>query len=93
MINQTNDQATIRIELRYNETDLPIDLTADDRQASLNGESGGGYISIADRRVRTNESGVVVVTVNQPGFYTARYHPETWLVANRAYVSDTATAR
>ncbi|KAB1198970.1 hypothetical protein GJR99_11915 [Haloferax sp. MBLA0078] len=93
VINQTNDDATIRLELRDNETGSPIDLTTDDRRASLNGEPGGGYITIADRRVRTNESGVAIVTVDQPGIYTARYHPGAWLVANPAYVSDTATAR
>lgn len=93
VIDQTNDQATIRVELRDNETGTPIDLTADERQGTLNGEPGGGYITIADQQVRTNESGVAVVTVGQPGFYTARYHPSTWLVANPAYVSDTATAR
>ncbi|WP_244661355.1 hypothetical protein [Haloferax gibbonsii] len=93
VIDRTNDQATIRVELQDNETGTPIDLTADERQGTLNGEPGGGYITIADQQVRTNESSVAIVTVDQPGFYTARYHPSTWLVANPAYVSDTATAR
>ncbi|WP_188148464.1 hypothetical protein [Haloferax sp. AS1] len=93
VVSQTTDQATIHIELRDTETGSPIDLTADDRHGSLNGESGGGYLTVADQRVRTNESGVAVVTIDQPGIYTARYHPGTWLVANPAYVSDTATVR
>ncbi|WP_148415034.1 hypothetical protein [Haloferax sp. KTX1] len=93
VVTQTNEQATVHIELQDTETGTPIDLTADERQVSLNGESGGGYITIADQRVRTNESGVAVVSIDQPGVYTARYHPGTWLVANPAYVSDTATVR
>ena len=93
VVSQTTDQATIHIELRDTETGSPIDLTADERHGSLNGESGGGYLTVADQRVRTNESGIAVVTIDQPGIYTARYHPGTWLVANPAYVSDTATVR
>ncbi|WP_170076704.1 hypothetical protein [Haloferax volcanii] len=93
VVSQTNEQATVHIELRDTATGSPIDLTADERHVSLNGESGGGYIAIADQRVRTNESGVAVVTIDQPGVYTARYHPGTWLVATPAYVSDTATVR
>jgi hypothetical protein len=52
-----------------------------------------GYISIAGQQVETNASGVATVTVDDPGIYTARYNPGSWLSQNPAYVGSTATAR
>ena len=36
---------------------------------------------------------MAIVTIDEPGIYTARYHPGSWLGHDPAYVSDTATAR
>jgi len=50
-----------------------------------------GYITIGDQRVRTNRHGIATVTVNQPGIYTAEYHPGSWRSHSPAYLGDTAT--
>jgi hypothetical protein len=52
-----------------------------------------GVITVADQRVETNASGVAIVTVDQPGIYTARYRPGSWLGHEPAYVGDSATTR
>jgi hypothetical protein len=94
VIEQTQSHATLRIELRDNETDNPIALELPERWRSITGESPRrGYIEIAEQRVRTNLSGVAIVTVNDPGFYTARYRPESWLGNNPAYIEDSTSTR
>ncbi|WP_276274192.1 hypothetical protein [Haloarcula litorea] len=93
VIHQNQSQATLRIELRDNQTGTPIGLGGGGRRYPIGGGARNGYITIADQRVETNASGVAIVTVEQPGIYTARYHPGSWLGHNPAYVSDTATAR
>ncbi|QRV18074.1 hypothetical protein JMJ58_24440 (plasmid) [Haloterrigena salifodinae] len=93
VIQQNQSQATLRIELRDNQTGTPIGLGGGGRRYPIGGGARNGYITIADQRVETNASGVAIVTVEQPGIYTARYHPGSWLGHNPAYVSDTATAR
>jgi len=89
---QNQSQATFRIELRDTQTGAPITLD-DSRHSPIGGPTRTGYITIADRRVETNTSGVAIVTIDEPGIYTARYHPGSWLGHDPAYVSDTATAR
>jgi hypothetical protein len=93
VIQQNQSQATLRIELRDNQTGAPIGLGGSGRRYPIGGGARNGYITIADQRVETNASGVAIVTVEQSGIYTARYHPGSWLGHNPAYVSDTATAR
>jgi len=93
VLQQNESQATLRIELRDNETGAPIVLSDPDRRYPIGGNTRNGYITIADQRVETNASGVAIVTVDEPGIYTARYHPGSWLGHNPAYVSATATAR
>ncbi|MDS0296637.1 hypothetical protein [Halogeometricum luteum] len=93
VLEQNQSQATLRIELRDNGTGAPIILNDDTRRYLISGSARSGYITIAGQEVETNASGVAIVTVTEPGIYTARYHPGSWLGHNPAYVSDTATAR
>ena len=93
VLQQNESQATLRIELRANETGAPIVLSNTGRRYPIGGRARNGYITIANREVETNASGVAIVTVDEPGIYTARYHPGSWIGHNPAYVSATATAR
>jgi hypothetical protein len=92
IVERTRSRATLRIELRDNQTGDPIVLDGS-RQRPIGGTTRSGYITVADRRVETNESGVAVVTIDEPGIYTARYHPGSWLGHDPAYVGDSATTR
>ena len=93
IVSQTTSNATLRVELRDNQTGAPIASNGSDRQYPIGGSSHSGYITVGDQRVATNESGVAVVTLDEPGIYTARYHPGTWLGHDPAYVGDTASVR
>ncbi|WP_226023981.1 hypothetical protein [Halomicrobium salinisoli] len=93
VVEQNESQATLKIRLRDNETGSPIALEAGGRQYPISDSTRNGYITVADQRVETNESGVAVVTISEPGIYTAQYHPGTWLGHEPAYVSDTETIR
>lgn len=86
--------ATVRLELQDDETGAPIDLGDARRDPiDLGDASRSGSITIADRRVRTNASGVTTVTLGAPGIYTARYEPGSWLSHDPAYTGATATVR
>ncbi|EMA06942.1 hypothetical protein [Haloferax denitrificans] len=93
LVSQTTSNATLRVELRDNQTGAPIASNGSDRQYPIGGSSHSGYITVGDQRVETNESGVAIVTLDEPGIYTARYHPGTWLGHDPAYVGDTASVR
>ncbi|MFC6723488.1 hypothetical protein ACFQE1_03605 [Halobium palmae] len=93
VLQQNQSQATLRIELRDNQTGAPIVLNDNARRYPIGGSTRDGYITIANREVETNASGVAIVTITEPGIYTARYHAGSWLGHNPAYVSDTVTAR
>jgi hypothetical protein len=93
ILEQNQSQATLRMKLRDTETGAPIVLDRKGRWDPIGGSTRSGYITIADQRVPTNASGVALVTVDNPGIYTASYHPGSWLGHNPAYVGDTATAR
>ncbi|MFD1600421.1 hypothetical protein [Halobellus rarus] len=92
VVDQNHSAATLRIELRDNRTNAPIGLN-ESRMYPLGVESRSGTITIADQQIETNESGVAMVTVDEPGIYTAQYQPGSWLGHEPAYVSDTATVR
>ncbi|OIB57334.1 hypothetical protein [Natrialba sp. SSL1] len=96
IVDQTETEATVRIELRDNETGAPIVLENpfedDPRFAPIGVESRDGYISIGDEQVRTNASGVATVTIGTPGIYSAEYHPGSWRTHDPAYVGDTSSA-
>ncbi|ELZ68855.1 hypothetical protein C457_10606 [Haloferax prahovense DSM 18310] len=93
LVSQTTSNATLRVELRDNQTGAPIASNGSDRQYPIGGSSHSGYITVGDQRVETNGSGVAIVTLDEPGIYTARYHPGTWLGHDPAYVGDTASVR
>jgi hypothetical protein len=92
VVQQNRSHATLRVELHDNQTGAPITLD-ESRQSSTNGYAGSGYITVGDRRVETNASGVATVTLDEPGIYTARYQPGSWLGHDPAYVGDSATTR
>ncbi|WP_267644148.1 hypothetical protein [Haloarchaeobius amylolyticus] len=93
VIEKTDSAATVRIELRDNETGAPIALREHPRLDPIGGRTRDGYITIGEQRVETNASGVAILTLQQTGTYTARYHPGSWLSHDPAYVSDTASVR
>ena len=91
LLERTHHEVTVRIELRDAETGAPIalaDAVEDRRRAPIGGSRREGYITIGDKRVTTNASGVGVVTLDQPGPYTAVYHPGSWRTHDPAYVGD-----
>lgn len=93
VLNQTPDLVTLRVELRDAETGEPITLSENPRANPLDAEARNGYIAIAGERVATNSTGVAIVTIDQPGIYTARYEPGSWLDHDPAYIGDTTTVR
>ncbi|SEO19359.1 hypothetical protein SAMN04487948_10113 [Halogranum amylolyticum] len=93
VVSQTTSEATLRIELRDNETSTPIALAEHPRLDPLSEESRTGYITIAGERVETNSTGVAFITVDQPGIYTATYHSGSWLSSDPAYTPASASAR
>jgi hypothetical protein len=93
VIEQNSSHATLRVELRDNQTGEPIVLDNDGRLTPFGGDIRNGYITVDDQRLVTNESGVALLTVDSPGLYTATYHPGSWLSHNPAYVRETATTR
>ncbi|WP_228442295.1 hypothetical protein [Natrarchaeobaculum sulfurireducens] len=92
---QNESAATLEIELRDAESGDPIMLEQpfedDPRFAPIGVETRDGYITIADKRVETDESGRATVTLTQPGIHTAEYHPGSWRTHDPAYVGDTAS--
>lgn len=68
VIQQNQSQATLKVELRDNQTGAPIALD-DSRQYPIGGTTRNGYITVADQRVETNASGVAIVTIDKPGIY------------------------
>jgi hypothetical protein len=93
VVRQNQTAAVLRVELRDARTDSPIQLADRDRLHLIGGETRTGAITVNGQRVETNRSGVATVTVDDPGVYTARYQPGSWLSHNPAYVPATATAR
>jgi len=93
VLQQNESQATLRIELRDNETGAPIVLSDPDRRYPIGGSTRNGYITVAEQRVETNASGVAIVTIDEPGIFTARVPSGLVARAQPAYVSATATAR
>lgn len=89
--------ATVTIELTDAETGDPIGLEDPtdgyNRMTSIGPDPREGYLTIAGERVETNQSGMATVTVDEPGLYTAEYHPGAWYTHDPAYVGDTASVR
>lgn len=93
VLEQNDSGARVRVTLRSADSGEPIVLDESARDVPADGPDRNGYIAIADRRVETNASGVAVVTLDQPGIYTAGYQPGSWMSQSSAYVGDTATVR
>lgn len=86
---------TLRITLRDAATGEPIGLTASDRlwYGDLFVEEDSTYVTVGDRRVRTNLSGTTTVRIEESGVYTVRYHPASWLTHDPSYTSAATTMR
>lgn len=83
----------VLLDLRDAESGDPIVLKDEDRIRPIANLSRGGYIELAGERVKSNATGEAVVFIPEPGSYTARYHPESWLTAYPAYASDSTVVR
>lgn len=93
ILNQTRESATLRITLTDAETGDPIALTRNPRRSPLDGTARTGVITIANKQLRTNATGVAITTITNPGSYTARYQPGSWLDHDPAYVSASTPVR
>lgn len=93
VLDENQSGAWVRLTLRSADSGEPIVLDDSARDVPVDGPERNGYIAIAGQRVETNASGIAVVTLDQPGIYTARYHPGSWVSQSSAYVGDAATVR
>jgi hypothetical protein len=94
VLERTSDGAVLQLHLTDGETGEPIPLeNLSPRRSPLADTDRTGYITVAGETVRTGPNGTATVTVTEPGIYTARYRPSSWLRADPAYASTTATAR
>jgi hypothetical protein len=82
--------ATVRVELEDAETGAPIELGTDETPA---GRPRSGHILIGEKRVWTDANGQATVHLSEPGAYTVRYEPASWLDTAPAYAGDTASIR
>ena len=85
--------ATLRVELTDPDTGAPILIDEPGLRNPIVDDPGMGTLHVAGDRVEPNASGVAVVTVTEPGVYTATYDAASWRSADPAYVDATATAR
>ncbi|MFC7070519.1 hypothetical protein [Halobaculum lipolyticum] len=94
VVEQSDAAATIRVSLRDAQTGEAIVLG--EPNAPFPEPPGGvrtGYIEIDGERVQTNATGVATITINEPGVYTARYVPGSWLGHEPAYAGSRTTVR
>jgi hypothetical protein len=82
--------ATVLVELEDAETGAPIELEADEPAV---GRTHSGYVTIGEKRVRTDANGEATVRLSEPGAYSVRYEPASWLDTAPAYAGDTASVR
>lgn len=94
VLSQNEEQARLLVQLSDAETGEPIALSpaADTRYEPIV-EGRDGYVELAGERVQTNASGLATVTVTDPGVYTARYVPGSWLTHDPAYTTAADTTR
>lgn len=94
VISQTDEQARLLVRLSAADTGEPIALApaADTRYDPIV-TGRDGYIELAGERLQTNGSGMATVTVTEPGVYTARYVPGSWLTHDPAYTTAADTTR
>lgn len=93
VVGENESGVTVLLELEHAETGAPIVLQDDNRRSPVADRDRDGYIEIADRQVKTNTTGEATVFITEPGTYTARYEPESWLSAYPSYAGDTDVVR
>jgi hypothetical protein len=93
VLQQNESVATVRLTLREADTGDPIVLADDERVAPIADLSRDGYIEIDGQQVKTNATGEAVVHLTEPGAYTARYEPGSWLDHYPAYAGDSTVVR
>jgi len=91
---RSSERVRLHVTLRNAATGEPIGLRSrsGSRYESITG-GRAGYIELGPQRVQTNRSGEATVTLTDPGVYTARYVPGSWLEHDPAYTRATATVR
>jgi hypothetical protein len=94
-VSESDSHLTIRITLRDAVTGEPIVLSAPDRPRyePLLITRDDAYVSVGDRRVTTNLSGMATVRIEKSGVYTVRYHPESWLTHDPSYARSATSVR
>jgi hypothetical protein len=93
VVKRNESGVTVLLDLEGAKTGNPIVLQDNSRRLPVGTLQQDGHIRIADQRVKTNTTGQATVFITQPGTYTARYEPESWLSAYPPYASDTAVVR
>ncbi|WP_211693219.1 hypothetical protein [Natronomonas halophila] len=93
IVKRNESGVTVLLKLEAAKTGNPIVLQDNNRRSPVGTLEQEGYIQIADQRVKTNGTGKATVFITQPGTYTARYEPESWLSAYPPYASDTDIVR
>ncbi|WP_246308110.1 hypothetical protein [Halorarum salinum] len=95
MANHNGSSATLRIKLTDATTGEPIhlaDSSGDDPDiVPISGETRAGHLTLNGDRIEPNRNGTAVVAVHEPGTYSVRYHPGSWLSHDPAYARNTAS--
>jgi len=94
VLSRTPEQIRLQVTLQNAATGEPIGLRSrpGSRYDSVTG-GRAGYIELGPQRVQTNRSGEATVTLTEPGVYTARYVPGSWVEHDPAYTRAKATVR
>ncbi|GAB3022352.1 hypothetical protein [Natronobiforma cellulositropha] len=96
VVDRTDNLATLRVELRDATTGEPIVMRHDShdvvsRFIPIGHDTRQEYLTVGDRRLQTNSSGVATTTLTEPGSYTVEYHPGPWRTHDPAYLSARAS--
>jgi hypothetical protein len=95
VIERSASGLTVEFQLVDAETSTPIWLGAveEPRYAHIVESERSGYLVVGDQRVTTNDAGVAIIQITEPGVYTAQYVPGSWLSHDPAYTESSATVR
>ena len=89
-VNKTHTTLIVRLQDAASGAPIVMERRSRPREG---GETRSGHITVANRTVETNSTGVATLTVRGHGFYRAQYHPESWVTHDVSYVGDTARTR
>jgi hypothetical protein len=94
-LSENESGVTYRIRLRDAKTGAPIAMSAPEnpRYRPILVDEPDATLTVGDRRVRTNLSGMTTVRINESGVYTVRYDAESWLIHDPAYTDAATTVR